>query len=85
MPDFSIWSGAGSSNASAPCWSVTPDRHNRGGHTIDKQQETIMSNQLQFNDIKINIHHHDGDRWIASVDIANALGYKQSDSISKIY
>ncbi len=43
-------------------------------------------NALTFNHVKLTpINQNDNQVWITSKDLANALGYKQADSVTKIY
>lgn len=44
-----------------------------------------MSSQLVFNNTNLSVINHNNQIWFTSVELAKALKYKRSDSISRIY
>ena len=43
-------------------------------------------NALSFNQTTIQpVDHQDGQIWLTSTDLANALGYARSDAVSRIF
>lgn len=44
-----------------------------------------MTNQLTFNDIHFNVINRSNQIWLSSKEIANALGYKTTYAVTKVY
>ena len=44
-----------------------------------------MSMELAFNDVQFDVIPRDGQPWVTSRQLAQALGYKDENSVRKIY
>ena len=59
----------------------------RGAYLLTCIKELAMSSlALSFNDVTFNpVAQNDGQIWLTSTELAKALGYAETDSLSKIY
>jgi prophage antirepressor-like protein len=56
----------------------------QGGSIMPKAHATIPS-KIKFENTELSIIDRDGRPWIASTDLAIALGYSRSDEVGRIY
>lgn len=45
----------------------------------------MTSLTLSFNEVKFNPVQHEQQIWLTASELSKALGYKQTDAVSKVY
>lgn len=50
-----------------------------------KGESTVTTLALSFNDVNFSPVRQDGQIWLTSAEIAQSLGYKQADAVTKIF
>ena len=89
MPGVPDMSKASAQRRAAVPVAVSTTRHFSLGRmsavNVENLQEFSMSNSLCFNEIQFDVIVRDGQPWVTSRQLAQALGYKDENSVRKIY
>ena len=73
-------------NKKADCTRQSNQSASETTNSQPKGNESMNSLALSFNDVTFNpVSQNDGQIWLTSTELAKALGYAETDSVSKIY